>query len=210
MFQFYIQSVISFPLLTDTDLPLNPQQTHKAFVVWWHVVWCVSFDAAESDAWRTLAQCLWKYHLFVLLQDIRRPEKTHKSLAFLLCLWHLQGQKHRGGAAHQRLVPKTFSDWTVTTVPHKTPFYLSPPRSAAEYSAGQFVDRRRDAEPITEGRGIQQPWCTCVSHNWMCFRMKTQGCHYLMWFILCKQDLPSGYKQMSFLIKEVLVWSKAL
>lgn len=53
---------------------------------------------------------------------------------------------------------------------------------------------------------IPQPWCTCAAYN----RMKTHGCHQLLWFIPCKCGftLGGGEGRVSFFYpKWLLAWN---
>lgn len=174
------------PLFSDTDLPLNPQQIHKAFVFLWHVVSCAWGSMLPSPMRDGHQHSVYgNITFFVLLQDMRRPEK-HKSLAFPLCLWHLQRDKKHGGCAtHLRLVPKKRFPIELSqqgTVPWKNPILfflfnfcsltLLPCILVASSWTGW-----RDAQPTDEEGGEHRSRGAPVSHNWMSFRMKTQGCH---------------------------------
>lgn len=173
------------PLLSDTDLPLNPQQIHTAFVFLQHMVSCTRFGAAKSRVCvcvcvrRTSAQCLWKYHLFCSAAGHETARKTQKPGISALSLTFTKGQKHRQWSPSEARSKKRFPIELSQpgTVPRKTPFYFSCLISAVSL-CGQLMDgcECRDVEPTNEEGGrTQKSWCTCVSRNGMNFRIKNPG-----------------------------------
>lgn len=52
---------------------------------------------------------------------------------------------------------------------------------------------------------IPQPWCTCAAYN----RMKTHGCHQLLWFIPCKCGFTLGGRKTGiFLLSKMTAGMK--
>lgn len=128
---------------------------------------------------------------FVLLQDTRQPEK-HKSLAFPLCLWHLQRDRQTGRLCNSSEAPsKTAFRLNCQSGArcHVKPHFafsclisaISPPLPCFLASSSWRVVEQQ-----------QQPWCTWVSHHRMNFRMKTQRCHQLMWVIHFQWEFHPG------------------